>query len=167
MAAEYVQPVPCVFAVCDARRAELLQARAVEEDVDGVAFEVAALHHHRARPRGRAARAPPRASSSSVRTGRPSSASASSRFGVRTSASGEEPLDVGLLGVAVEQAVAALGHHHRDPPPGGGGASRATASATASMMARLASMPVFAAATGMSEATASIWATTIRGSSAT
>ncbi len=42
-----------------------------------------------------------------------------------------------------------------------------TASATAATIAALPSMPVFAAATGMSVATASTWATTIAGSSAT
>ena len=39
--------------------------------------------------------------------------------------------------------------------------------ATASMIPRLASIPVLAAATVMSLVTASIWATTMRGSSAT
>ena len=71
---------------CAARRSSI-EALAVEEDVHGVALEVPALHHHRARPRARRSRAASRISSR-VRTGRPSRASASGRFGVRTVASG-------------------------------------------------------------------------------
>ena len=78
----------------------------------------------------------------------------------------KQQLDVGTLGLGVEQLVPALRDHHgihderpeREPRRGVG--DRATIPA-------LASMPVFVAATGMSVATASICAATMAGSSAT
>ena len=95
----------------------------------------------------------------------PASARASGRFGVTTLASGSTRSTSAPRASSSSRLGAALGDHHRIDHDRRV-ADKARASTTASIVARVPSIPTFTASTPMSAATAATWATMTSGGTA-